>query len=324
MKATKKSKPTSASSKRIDALLHKVSFREIKILCEVLRDLSVARTELVRARFKQDGLHFAEVLDFLTQLAVLESAKGRISQKEKFGTTDDEMKAGLIQRLFARDTPFQFHANEFIGNFQSADGNFEIVMDTEMRRRFGGIRNLFLDLEFLEKDIDKPRYWVSLQYLDTFFEAKSQISTSPADLKNILRAREKLGRDAELEVLKFERARLRHNPNLAKQIKHVAVENIGAGYDILSFTESANSSDFSDRFIEVKAVSPADFKFFWSRNEIEAARIHGAKYFVYLLPVSKFGFDIQELKIVENPFEVIFQNEIRWQREHELISFWLK
>ena len=320
----KKSKLTIASSKQTEEQLHRVSFREIKVLCAVLRDLSAARVELARARFKQDGLHFSEVVDFLAQLGILELAGGQIRQKEIFGGSDDEMKTALVQRLFDRSTSYQLHVNEFIGQFQSVDGNFEIVLDSEKRQRFGGIRNLLLDLEFLEQDADKPRYWVSPQYLTTFFEAKWKSSMSPAELQEILRTREKLGREAELGVLKFESARLRNHPDLAKRIKHVADEDVGAGYDILSFTDSANSAKFSDRLIEVKAVSSADFKFYWSRNEMETARIHGSTYFLYLLPVTKSGFDFQKLKIIQNPFELIFRNSGDWSRQHELISFWLK
>ena len=58
---------------------------------------------------------------------------------------------------------------------------------------------------------------------------------------------------AELAVLKFESKRLRNHPHLAKRIGHVSAEDVGAGYDILSFTESANGAEFSDRLIEVKA-----------------------------------------------------------------------
>jgi hypothetical protein len=324
MKAKKKSKLTSASSRQIDEQLHRVSFREIKVLCAVLQNLSAARIDLVRARFKQDGLHFSEVVDFLGQLGILELSRGQIRQRENFGKSDDEIKSGLVQRLFARSTPYQLHVNEFIGHFQSVDGNFEIVMNSEKRRRFGGIRNLLLDLEFLEQDADKPRYWVSPQYLTIFLETKCKSSTSPAELQEILRAREKLGREAELEVLEFESARLRNHPGLAKRIKHVAVEDVGAGYDILSFTESTNSANFSDRLIEVKAVSLTDFKFYWSRNEIETARVHGSNYFLYLLPVTKFGFDVQKLKIIQNPFESICLNDKNWFRQNELISFWAK
>jgi hypothetical protein len=204
------------------------------------------------------------------------------------------------------------------------DGNFEIVMDSERRQRFGGFRNLLLELEFLEHDFSKPRYWISPQYLETFIAAKNVLPTSPLEFQAIIRAREELGGKAELEVLKFERARLRSYSGLVKRIKHVASENVGSGYDVLSFTELANRSGFSDRLIEVKAVSPTDLKFFWSRNEIETARIHGQNYFLYLVPVSKDGLDIQRVKIIQNPFKRVYLDNKLWPRREELISFWPK
>jgi hypothetical protein len=111
---------------------------------------------------------------------------------------------------------------------------------------------------------------------------------------------------------------------LAKRINHVAAENVGAGYDILSFTESANAAGHSDRFIEVKAVSPIDFKFYWSRNEIETARVYGPNYFLYLVPVFKGGFDLQKLKIIQNPFKRVYSAKKSWLRQEEVIAFWSK
>ncbi len=219
---------------------------------------------------------------------------------------------------------YWLHINEFLGHFESVEGKFEVLMDSERRRLFGGIRNLFLELEFLDHDLDKPRYWISPQYLAAFIDAKSISSTSPLELQDVLRAREKLGHEAELEVLKFESARLRDCPGLAKRIKHVASENVGVGYDILSFTKKANPGGFSDRLIEVKAVSSIDFKFYWSRNEIETARVHGPNYFLYLVPVSKNGFDMQKLKIIQNPFKKVYLDCESWLRQEELVSLWPK
>jgi len=93
-------------------------------------------------------------------------------------------------------------------------------------------------------------------------------------------------------------------------------------YDVLSFTESENKSGFSDRLIEVKAVSAIDFKFYWSRNEIETARIHGPNYFLYLIPVSKSGFDLHKLKIIQNPFKRVYSAKKIWFRQEEVIAFW--
>jgi hypothetical protein len=73
--------------------------------------------------------------------------------------------------------------------------------------------------------------------LTAFLDATSVSANTPLDFQAILCAREKLGYEAELEIVKYETARLKNHPPLAKRIKHVAVENVSAGYDILSFTE---------------------------------------------------------------------------------------
>jgi hypothetical protein len=85
----------------------------------------------------------------------------------------------------------------------------------------------------------------------------------------------------------------------------------------------ANRGGFFDRLIEVKAVSPIDFKFYWSRNEIETARVHGPNYFLYLVPVFKNGFDMQKLKIIQNPFKRVYLDNKLWLRQEELVSFWV-
>jgi len=324
MKTKKKSKLTNDSSKQIDEQFHRISFREIKILWAVLGDLTATRVDFVRARFSQDALHFSDVTDFLRQLGILAAAKGQMIKRGNLGKTDAEMKNGLVQHLLESNTPYRIHLNEFFRHFENVNGSFEILMDSEKRRKFGGIRNLLLDLEFLEQDSGKPRYWVSPQYFTAFIEAKSNSATSPLELQAVLLARAKLGWDAELEVLKFEAARLRNHPGLVKRIKHIAAENVGAGYDVLSFTESETESGFSERRIEVKAVSPIDFKFYWSRNEIETAQIHGQNYFLYLIPISKGGFDLQKLKIIQNPFKRVYSAKNSWLRQEEVISIWSK
>jgi hypothetical protein len=76
-----------------------------------------------------------------------------------------------------------------------------------------------------------------------------------------------------------------------------------------------------DRLIEVKAVASIDFKFFWSRNEIETARAFPKNYFLYLVPVSKSGFDLSRVRVIQNPFSKIYKNPNSWSRQEELVSF---
>jgi Domain of unknown function (DUF3883) len=324
MKTKKKSKLTNDSSRQIDEHLHRISYREIKILWGILGNLSLTKEDLVQKRFLQTGVQYSDVSDFLNGLGLVRKSKGCIRRNTVSDETDDAIKIAIIERLLNRTTPYRILLNEFLGHFKNMNGRFEITMNSERRGRFGGIRNLLLELEFLDHDLDKPRYWVSPQYLTAFLDAKSVSASSPLDFQAILCAREKLGCEAELEIVKYETARLKNHPPLAKRIKHVAAENVSAGYDILSFTETKNVTGISDRLIEVKAVSPLDFKFFWSRNEIETARLHGQNYYLYLVPVSKTGFDLGKIKIIQNPFHQVYMNDDSWHRQDEIVSFWQK
>ena len=75
------------------------------------------------------------------------------------------------------------------------------------------------------------------------------------------------------------------------------------------------------RYIEVKAISLIDRKFFWSRNEIEIARRLKNDYFLYLVPVEKNGaLDGNLIQEIKNPYTNVFLNK-NWLSEIELLSF---
>ena len=74
--------------------------------------------------------------------------------------------------------------------------------------------------------------------------------------------------------------------------------------------------------IEVKAVSPYDYRFFWSRNEVEKAQETGNSYYLYLLPViTQYSFDISSLEIIRNPYQNIFLKNDKWNKKEEVFSF---
>ena len=73
--------------------------------------------------------------------------------------------------------------------------------------------------------------------------------------------------------------------------------------------------------IEVKAVSLNDYRFYWSKNEMKAARIHGDKYYLYLIPCMGYKkFDLGKMKIIQNPHKSILKNE-SWLCQVESASF---
>ena len=76
------------------------------------------------------------------------------------------------------------------------------------------------------------------------------------------------------------------------------------------------------KFIEVKAVSPKDSRFHWSRNEMEWAERLGPQYYLYLVPVeAKSTFNLQSLEVIQNPYQYFFNPSNPWQKKVEVYSF---
>jgi hypothetical protein len=104
-------------------------------------------------------------------------------------------------------------------------------------------------------------------------------------LELALTANRKLGEQAELAVVDFEKKRLcLGGCNLeARLVRRISLLNASAGYDIESFNGQTNSGKH-DRFIEVKASVGKDIRFFLTNNELQVARSRGKNYWIYFMP----------------------------------------
>lgn len=143
------------------------------------------------------------------------------------------------------------------------------------------------DFAVASRDRTEARYWeVAGRHRSAFLagvrrtnETRMRRAKSAERLAAELARQVEAGEAAELWVLKFERARLRDHP-LHDQIRRVSVDDVSAGYDIVSF--SGSSSLQHDLFIEVKSHGLMKV-FHWSRNEIMTAEEFGEEYALYLV-----------------------------------------
>jgi Protein NO VEIN, C-terminal/Methylase-associated X1 len=92
--------------------------------------------------------------------------------------------------------------------------------------------------------------------------------TTPQKLQAILRKREENGILGEQHVVERERRRLMRakRAELADEVRWVAREDVGLGYDVRSF-----ETDGRDKFIEVKSTSGSSRQFEMSANEWRVA-----------------------------------------------------
>jgi len=134
------------------------------------------------------------------------------------------------------------------------------------------------------------------------------------ELRQSLEQNQIHGEEAEKFVMEFENNRL----NGEMKIDWVAEYSPSDGYDIASY-ETANSQEH-DRFIEVKSYSGQPY-FFWSRNEIDIARIKKSTYYLYLVDRSRIKSSGYVPIIIQDPYNNILKNNMQWEQRVEKIRF---
>lgn len=86
-----------------------------------------------------------------------------------------------------------------------------------------------------------------------------------------------------------------------------SLDDVGLGYDILSFDNKGN-----EMFIEVKSI--VSNRFFWTNNEIKTSKELQNDYYIYLVKF-KDNKPSKIEKIIQNPYDKIFIKEI-YQKEN--------
>ncbi|HVR90558.1 MAG TPA: DUF3883 domain-containing protein [Novosphingobium sp.] len=160
-----------------------------------------------------------------------------------------------------------------------------------------------------------PRFmtWLSRTNLST-----PERLFSLADLKAANLAREAAGRVAEDWALAWERSRLASHPFL-ESVRSISDDNAGAGFDIISFDGPRALSH--DRFIEVKGYAD-EFSFFWSSNEIEAARSLRMRYWLYLIDRRRISAPGYQPELIQDPVSYFLDRDpIGWSVSAQGLKF---
>ena len=144
-----------------------------------------------------------------------------------------------------------------------------------------GLRLWLIEFGVASRSGSASRHWViaknfECHFLEAarFWNLGTRRRMSQAALENRLADQAENGEEAEEWLLRRERGRLASHP-LIDQVVRVSIEDVGAGFDIISFSTPA--AVVHDHFLEVKSFSGRR-RFFWSRNEIDAARRLGEAY----------------------------------------------
>jgi hypothetical protein len=188
--------------------------------------------------------------------------------------------------------------------------------------RFSNLRRLLMSFEFVDRHPDRQigKLIVNPKYRALFdrfvLPEVRRRKLGLESLEEMLAQRQLRGAEGEEFVLAFEKRRMASHPRV-ESIQKISDYDVAAGYDIASFSEMDSAEH--DRFIEVKSCSVSN-RFYWSRNEIDQARIRRSQYYLYLVDPSQLQKNGYEPVMIQNPYENVFLDE-SWSKEPQTWLF---
>ncbi|MEX2410506.1 MAG: DUF3883 domain-containing protein [Candidatus Paceibacterota bacterium] len=306
-----------------------ISLRQILSLFSSIRELNDKSLHKVEFIYRKNGLNFVTTLNFTQGLNLINVNNGKLKITDNYNllandpeVSDEKVKEIIINSILIEENKFKSEAFDYLDKFKLGSTSFEYRPNTKDNIKYSSIRNFLVEIGLVEYNSKKQTYSIAHNYIERFVTGIKGPTLHPDTLKMLLQKKEELGELAEKTILNFEKNRLSKFPDLINKIRHVASENVTAGYDIKSWdVDKTRNNSITERYIEVKAVSLDGLKFYWSKNEIEKAKEFGKKYYLYLLPViSGKGFDINELNIISDPYTEVYLNK-KWDRQAESYLF---
>lgn len=299
-----------------DKILAGVSPGQIRVLLDILRDNAWRSRAFVEDRFRERARNFSETLRFLQQLGwihaegpELQVFDGWMERASADGA--DGAAVALLDALLDSPGRHQQEFARYLWRFQSADGVVAYAAPGGFDISDAPTRDFLMELGAVRHEPSRKEYVLQRPFLDAYMWALARKGPGThAKLIEDLEERHRLGHQAEVAVLEFERQRL--GVQWANRVRHVASDHPTAPYDIKSLTVTNGRP--APRYIEVKAISAAEPEFYWSAPEIEAARLLRREYYLYLLPVRGTGdLDLTQLQMIADPYSEIYSQPAIWE-----------
>ncbi|MBC2264398.1 DUF3883 domain-containing protein [Listeria booriae] len=284
--------------------------KEIENLYYIIYDKSYTKSQLDKFSINSyKGVSATRnTLELMLFLELLIKDKDVFVRNKIFEINKKEFQGEFIKILFKKvciDTNI-IQYNEFY----CTDGTW-FLRKSGIPIKYFALRNLLIAEKVINLSSESYEINKDYQNLIESIVKNKQKKLTLANLKQQLEFQEKLGEQAEIFVMDYEKKLLS-----CKFPERVSPIDVSAGYDIRSYLTD-ESSEF-DKFIEVKCFSE-NVEFYWSKNEIEVAKELKENYFLYLVDNK---FDTPPC-IVRNPYFQVYLNK-KIKREVQNYKFFLE
>ena len=299
-------------------------YAHVCTLLDIIGTVILGRPSHIRRLFAERAEGFDEVVSFLSRLGVIASGDQMLRLRVDWPKSDSDFRRGKIMwRLLAKRNRYRTEVFRFVNQFRLVEGDIIYLPPDQNRSSESGVRNFLIDVGVVTHVIGREKYVLMPEYASLLASAKNNANyTSPTLVENNAEDRNEIGRMAEELIIEHERLRI--SSSYADKIDHISMRNCAAGYDIRSVSIESNGQ-IIPRFIEVKAVSPRTFQFYWSRNEVAVARALSCWYYLYLLPVNRNGqFDMDGLMVIPDPCNTVLLESSGWVTESDALICYIK
>ena len=301
-----------------------LQYRHVCALLDIVEMVRSERASHIRKLFSENAEGFDEVVSFLSRLRVISSKDEKLRSLVDWPASDgDYRRAEIMRRILSTRNRYRTELLRFMSQFRLVNSDISYFPSDQSRSSQSAVRNFLIDLRMVKYFSETKTYLLMPEYVSLFVSARDNASQiSPTLAENRAEAQQEIGRAAEELILKYERKRV--GCSYADKIDHVSLRNCAAGYDIRSLSITT-SGRITPRFIEVKAVSPRSFRFYWTKNEVKVARALSHWYHLYLLPVNRKGqFEVDELLVIPDPCSTVLSEGEGWATESDALVCYIK
>ncbi len=302
-------------SDRQENPFNSVRQRNVATFVSIAAKSKIATLDYLKRRYLEQAPDFEATLGFLKGLGELkvDSDQVRLSKNLKKSAAEGEhgVRVAIIRRLLESSGPYRNAIIWHLHAYSVVDGVAQLQPSTDRTAADNSVRTYLIDLGVIFPLANKPVYKLNADFNFLLADAREQLgAVSPKQLHSDLAMRNSVAKQAELFVFQYEQARV--GEEYKNRVMHVAEFNEAAGYDIRSMTFSEDGQAFP-RCIEVKAVSSADYGFFWTSNERTVADRLREWYYLYLVPVHHDGaVAVEELIVLPDPAQSVLMQSSRW------------
>ena len=267
----------------------------------------VTEDQAARDMSARRAASFVRTLNSIAMLEVIGivgRSKGRVfSYISSEASWRSSIADWVARTIAARMSDSGAHALQFYGD--------AIVLDPmRLPGPVDGLRLWLIEFGVATRSGSASRRWVIAKDFERHFLGAARAwnlgtrrRMSQALLEKRLADQAVKGEEAEEWLLRRERARLASHP-LIDQVVRLSIEDVGAGFDIISF--STPTAVVHDHFLEVKSFSGRR-RFFWSRNEIEAARRLGEAYQLCLIDRERMWDEGYIPEMISGPYAALIE-----------------